>query len=77
MKLKLKHESSEYHPGYGAGSGSVISEEYECPCSKGNVVYVKDDIPGFKDTSIFTDCIECREKYKFSRGYAVEKVTID
>ena len=75
MMLKLKFSESEKnsHPGYGAGSGDTIREEYICPCGNGKVIYEKDDIPGFKDTSIFTDCESCREKYDFGRGTATEK----
>lgn len=61
------------HEGYGAGSGRIMNEEYECPCGKGKVSYEKDDIPGFRDSHVYCDCAECDEKYKFLRGAAVEK----
>lgn len=67
-------ESKEIsHAGYGAGSGSIINEEYECPCGKGKVFYEKDNIPGFRDSDIWCDCKECNDKYDFRRGIAEEK----
>lgn len=73
MQLKIKEQKSIPHVGYGAGSGSIINEEYECPCGKGTVFYEKDDIPGFRDKSIYCNCEECNEKYEFGRGTATEK----
>ena len=37
MNLKQKEQRSVSHVGYGAGSGHIINEEYECPCGKGTV----------------------------------------
>ncbi|MDN4605903.1 hypothetical protein [Sporosarcina highlanderae] len=72
ISLKLV-ESKEYeHDGYGAGSGSIIKEEYSCPCGKGKVFYEKDDIPGYRDKSIYSNCDTCNEKYDFGRGTAVK-----
>lgn len=73
ITLKVISRISYYHEGYGAGSGRVIREEYECPCGKGIVYYEKDDIPGFRDSDITCMCKECDEKYTFSRGIAIEK----
>lgn len=73
MNLKLIDSKSYASAGYGAGSGEVIKEEYKCPCGKGKVFYEKDDIPGFRDTDIYTNCAECAEKYDFGRGTATEK----
>lgn len=73
MKLKEISSSSSPHTGWGAGSGEVINETYECPCGKGIVEYEKDDIPGFRDKSIMCSCKECNEKYSFGRGTAEEK----
>lgn len=64
------------HAGYGAGSGRVIKEEYECPCGKGKVFYEKDDIPGFRDKDIWCTCADCIEKYEFGRGTAREKSNV-
>lgn len=74
MELKLIDRSVTSHPGYGAGSGEVIREEFECPCGKGRVIYEKDDIPGFKDKSTFCDCGDCSVKYDLGRGTASEKI---
>ncbi|CAH0207935.1 MULTISPECIES: hypothetical protein [Peribacillus] len=76
MNLKLVDESRTYSQGYGAGSGEVIREEYNCPCGNGMVIYEKDDIPGFKETDISCDCKDCNEKYEFGRGTAKEKKVI-
>lgn len=73
MKLKELESSSVYHQGYGAGSGEVITTVYECPCGKGTVTYEKDDIPGFRDSSIVCDCEECRANYDFGKGVATKK----
>ncbi|MCM3180230.1 hypothetical protein [Cytobacillus horneckiae] len=72
MHLKMLDSSSSPSAGYGAGSGEIIREEYECPCGEGKVVYEKDDIPGFKDSSTSCYCPNCTSKYNFSRGTAVE-----
>lgn len=73
MNLKQLEDSNHHSVGYGAGSGQVINEVYECPCGNGKVYYEKDDIPGFKSTDISCDCKECNEKYTFGRGTAKEK----
>lgn len=73
MELKRIDSSVEPHSGWGAGSGEVIEEVYECPCGKGIVTYEKDDIPGFRDTTISCSCDECSSKYTFGRGTATEK----
>lgn len=73
MFLNVKSKESYPHQGYGAGSGYIIREKYDCPCGKGTVLYEKDDIPGFRDRSTFCDCKECNEKYTFRRGEATEK----
>lgn len=70
MNLKMKDSHSEWHQGWGAGEGTVDREEYICPCGKGSVYYEKDNIPGFRSKSIWTDCSECKGKYEFGRGTA-------
>ena len=74
--MKLKKISSNVFEvkGWGAGAGETIEEIYECPCGKGTVTYEKDDIPGFRDKSIFSDCTDCTAKYTFSRGNATLKI---
>lgn len=75
LEIRLKRvESKEYdHGGYGAGSGTIIREEYECPCGIGRVIYEKDDIPGFREKHIYCDCEDCDKQYEFYRGIAIEK----
>ncbi|MBP1907655.1 hypothetical protein J2Z32_004335 [Paenibacillus turicensis] len=65
VELKLIERSVTPHDGYGAGEGEIIREEYECPCGKGKVIYEKDAIPGFRDSSTWCTCSECKEKYDF------------
>ena len=69
MELKQIKYDSRYHQGYGAGDGEVITITYECPCGKNEVIYEKDDIPGFRDSSLTCYCSECRDKYQFSRDF--------
>jgi hypothetical protein len=76
LELKLIDSKSTPHSGYGAGSGEVIKEEYQCPCGNSKVIYEKDDIPGFRDKSIWCTCKECNEKYEFGRGTAKEKSNV-
>lgn len=73
MNLKKLEKSNHQSAGYGAGSGEIINETYECPCGKGKVYYEKDDIPGFRSKDISCDCNECNEKYTFGRGTATLK----
>jgi len=73
MELTLIESSVTPSPGFGAGSGEIIREEYKCPCGAGEVIYEKDDIPGFKESSIRCTCEDCREKYDLGRGIAKEK----
>ena len=73
MQLKFLESDRSYHSGYGAGSGEVRRETYACPCGKGTVIYEKDDIPGFKDSSTYCECEDCRSKYEFVRGTATSK----
>lgn len=54
---------SEPHPGYGAGSGTVDTYTYICPCGKGRVIRTKDNIPGFRDSDIVIECDDCIKKY--------------
>lgn len=73
MDLKYKKSQSEPHSGWGAGPGTIDREVYECPCGQGEVVYEKDNIPGFRDKSVYCDCKDCNEGYYFSRGTATIK----
>lgn len=63
MALKILSHKSEPHSGYGAGSGTIDTDEYECPCGKGRVIRTKDNIPGFRDSDIYIECDECLKKY--------------
>lgn len=70
MDLKSKGTRKYSSIGSGARTGSVIKEEFFCPCGKGTVFYERDEIPGFKNTFITSDCKECREYYSFGNGTA-------
>lgn len=63
MSLKYKSSSSEEHPGYGAGSGTIDTTVYECPCGAGEVIRTKDNIPGFRESDIVIHCDVCSNKY--------------
>lgn len=63
MALKMISHNSEEHPGWGAGSGTIDTYVYECPCGKGKVIRTKDNIPGFRDNDITIECNECQKKY--------------
>lgn len=70
MELKLLSHKTIPHAGYGAGSGEIINEEYQCPCGEAKVFYEKDAIPGFRESSTWCTCKICNEKYEFKRGIA-------
>ena len=50
--------------------GNMEINHYKCPCGKGEIVYDKNDTPGFHSHDVFITCTECNEKYEidFSRG---------
>lgn len=73
MNLKKIDSSKVFSVGYGAGSGEIINEVYECPCGEGKVYYEKDDIPGFRESDTYTDCPNCKDLYVFKRGTATNK----
>ena len=50
-------ESSNFHRGYGAGSGEVSSGVNICPlCNEGCYKWEKDDIPGFRSSDKYPCC---------------------
>ncbi len=63
MGLKMISHNSEEHPGYRAGSGTIDTYVYECPCRNGRIVRTTDNIPGFRDSDIVIEFDKCREKY--------------
>lgn len=65
MRTKLICSNVEDHEGYGAGSGDTERYEYECPCGKGKIIEEHDNIPGFRDHSVYMTCKECSQKYDF------------
>lgn len=71
MRTKLIYSNEETHPGYGAGSGDTECYEYECPCGKGKIVEEHDNIPGFRDHSVYFLCKECKEKYELDTSNGV------
>lgn len=65
MDLIYKDSYSEDHPGYGAGSGTIDTTVYACPCGQGEVRRVKDNIPGFRETDWSIDCPDCAKRFEF------------
>lgn len=64
MKPEFVKIDSIYHPGYGAGGGTIVKEYYTCACGKGYVIVTKDKIPGFREKDAFIDCDMCAKKFK-------------
>ncbi|SHH50242.1 hypothetical protein [Clostridium intestinale] len=71
MRTKLIYSSEENHLGYGAGSGDTERYEYECLCGEGKIVEEHDNIPGFRDHTVYIACDKCREKYKIDESKSV------
>lgn len=61
--MKFIKEDEQYSRGYGAGDGVIRTTTYSCPCGKGTIDIVKDEIPGFRTTDILIHCESCRNKY--------------
>jgi hypothetical protein len=59
------------HEGWGAGSGTVERLEYACACRQGKIVEEHDNIPGFRDHSVYLNCDECRSHWRLVDGTAV------
>ena len=53
----------EQHLEYGAGAGDTEYYEYECPCGKGTIIEEHDNIPGFRNHSVYLHCDLCSRKY--------------
>lgn len=64
MRTNLIYSNEETHSGYGAGSGDTERYEYECACGKGTIIEEHDNIPGFRDHSVYICCEDCRENYE-------------
>lgn len=77
-KRKIISSSQEETSGYGAGSGDIERYEYECICGKGRIIEEHDNIPGFRDHSIYIYCEDCKNKYDLDissgvRGWKLKK----
>lgn len=72
---KMISSESKGHRGHGAGSGSVDTAVFECPCGKGTFVDVYDAIPGFREHDYSLNCSDCLQKYDFNpiNGIITEK----
>lgn len=68
MRTEMISESCEedYYNG-----GDTERYEYKCPCGKGKIVEIHDNIPGFRDHTVFMCCDECREKYELDTSHGV------
>lgn len=71
MRTKLINSGESNHSGYGAGSGDTERYEYECPCGKDSIVEEHDNIPGFRDHSVYMCCDECRNNYELDTSKGV------
>ncbi|NRD81036.1 hypothetical protein HPT25_27340 [Bacillus sp. BRMEA1] len=71
MRGKLIYSSDNDHRGYGAGSGDTERYEYECACGNGKVIEEHDNIPGFRDHSVYLSCNNCSEKYMLDTSKGV------
>lgn len=58
-----KRIKCEQHLEYGAGVGDTEYYEYECPCGKGAIIEEHDNIPGFRNHSVYLHCDICSRKY--------------
>ena len=63
MRTKRIIAKCEQHSGYGAGAGDTEYYEYECPCGKGTIIEEHDNIPGFREHSVYLHCTTCTTEY--------------
>lgn len=63
MRTKRIIAKCEQHSGYGAGAGDTEYYEYECPCGKGTIIEEHDNIPGFREHSVYLHCTTCSKEY--------------
>ena len=59
MKKERIDSTTNFHPGYGAGSGDTERIEYKCPCGRGKIIEEHDNIPGFREHEIYFECDNC------------------
>ncbi|MBU3196729.1 hypothetical protein KPL26_08580 [Clostridium algidicarnis] len=71
MRTELISSSEDNHSGYGAGSGDTERYEYKCACGKGSIVEEHDNIPGFRDHSVYLCCNECGNNYELDTSKGV------
>lgn len=63
MYMWAKRIKCEQHLEYSAGVGDTEYYEYECPCGKGAIIEEHDNIPGFRNHSVYLHCDICSRKY--------------
>lgn len=63
MYMWAKRIKCEQHLEYSAGVGDTEYYEYECPCGKGTIIEEHDNIPGFRNHSVYLHCDLCSGKY--------------
>lgn len=71
VKTKRIYSSEEEHNGFGAGPGDTEYYKYECPCGKGEIIEEHDNIPGFRDHSVYMRCDECSNKFEINTDHGV------
>ncbi|WP_205753627.1 hypothetical protein [Arthrobacter ruber] len=65
--------------GYGERAGTTERIEFRCPCGDGMIVEEHDNIPGFRDHSVWIECSKCSDEWSFldgqpTRGWALQPV---
>lgn len=63
MRTKRIIAKCEQYSGYSAGAGDTEYYEYECPCGKGTIIEEHDNIPGFREHSVYLHCTTCSKEY--------------
>jgi hypothetical protein len=64
MRTELISRDISDSPGYGSGEGDIERLEYKCPCGAGRVIEEHDNIPGFRDHTVYLSCKICNVKYE-------------
>ena len=74
MRTKRIIAKCEQHSGYGAGAGDTEYYEYECPCGKGTIIEEHDNIPGFREHSVYLHCTTCSKEYIIDTSAGTRKL---
>lgn len=77
--IRTEQISSESHEveGFGAGSGTIDRLEYRCPCGDGKIIEEHDNVPGFREHSVWIECDKCRADWRFVAGKSVQQWSLE